>query len=217
MSSSADYNCIHILIHKQASQIHILSSQTSVTHPCFHLTNRHTSTSSAHKQASRIHVFISLTATHSYSQLSNKRHASIFSSRKQASQIHVLASPTSVTHPSHFILFNSIALIFGAKQLNILIKKYPTPSSHSLPPSPDPRRTSEQNKNVKHNPLFKDIPRYVLGATGTVGLQLWLPSFWTIETNRPQMTHSQPAWRSHNTFFLLQKESDVYMVALTEQ
>jgi hypothetical protein len=135
-------NCNVILCRLQLDphshpQIHILSSQTSVTHPYFHLTNRHTSKFwahkqasqstfpptnkrhkseiSVHKQASRIHIFISRTATHPYFHLMNC-HTSTLSAQKQASQIHVLTPQTSVTHPCNFILFNSTALMFGAKQ-----------------------------------------------------------------------------------------------------
>ena len=81
--------------HKQAfSYIHIFISQTAthphsqltnkrrtciyvLTHPYFHLTNRHTSTFSSHKQASRFHIFISQTSvTNPCSRPSNKRHTS---------------------------------------------------------------------------------------------------------------------------------------------
>jgi hypothetical protein len=157
---------------------------------------------SAHKQASHIHSFISRTATHPHSQLTTKRHTWLFS---------------SLQHASHISLI-SIALIFGANQ-QLLTYSW----SNILHPRVtlslrlrDPWRISKQNKNVKHNPPFKDIPSHILSATGTVGLNCSFLRFgW--QTNRPQMTHSQPALRSHNTIFLLQKESDVYMGTLTEQ
>jgi len=74
------------------------------------------------------------------------------------------------------------------------------------PPSPDPRRTSEQNKDEKHTPLFKDIPRYILSATGTFGIQLQLVAFNLGDWNKPPINDTLAA--QHGDLITLSSTSE---------